>query len=117
MNGYIHCLMVGGGSLTDEIRSALVEAAHDMMDAKGRKAKLTLREHGVVGNMKTDYAYGMVGMIGGYEFAAEFCHEGRDIKARFIVTPLKRHKKLPKGIWLGPKESKGLNSGGNPRWN
>lgn len=110
--------MVGGGQLTDEVRNTLVEAAHDMMDSRGRKARLTLARHGIAGHLKTDYAYGMVGMIGGFEFAAEFCHEGCDIKTRFIITPHKRHeKKLAKGFWLGQKATEALNGSGDPRWN
>ena len=96
----IYCLMVHGGSLTDEVRTSLVIAAQEMMNTRERKMRLYNKAHGVKGWLLTQYKYNTLGTVGGFVFTAHFDCEGREIKARFIARPIKNADELLGGRWV-----------------
>ena len=96
----LYCLMVNGGSLNDEARTALFIAAQEMMDRRERKMRLTKAEHECNGWMETGYAYGMMGTVGGFIFKAEFDLDGQDIKLQFIARPMKDIDVMERSVWV-----------------
>ncbi|MDE2037917.1 MAG: hypothetical protein KGI69_01675 [Patescibacteria group bacterium] len=71
-----------------------------MIDGRKRKMRLNKQDHAVKGWMQTDYAYGMMGTVGGFVFKAEFDFDGRDMKIEFIARPLKDLELLSTGKWI-----------------
>ena len=96
----IYCLMVHGGSLTDEVRTSLLIAAQEMMDTREQKMRLYSKTHGIKGWLHTGYRYNALGTVGGFVFTAQFDCEGREIKARFIARPIKNADELLGGRWV-----------------
>lgn len=97
----IYCLMTGGGSLVDETRDALFTTAQDMISRKDRIIRLKKSEHGIDGEMKTDYKFGFMGSIGGIMFSAHFDSPEADqhIKTDFIVRPLRNRDEAERARW------------------
>ena len=92
--------MTSGGSLTDDLSTSLLKAAQEMMDRRDRKMRLQIKNHGIKGYVTTRYEFETLGTYSGFVFTAEFDHDGREIKARFITKPMKDLSAFSSAKWI-----------------
>lgn len=95
-----NCLMSQGGPLDDEVRNELINTARALMRGNNKKVRLTKGEHGFSGFLSTDYKLGTMGQISGFEFKAEFCHEGTEHVVSFLVKPTKKAYDMHGTKWV-----------------
>lgn len=79
----VYCLMCVGGSLSDDIRSALFDTAQDMIEKKKPRWRLKRREF--EGEVKTRGKVACIGGLSGIVFYAIVETEERKFKISYIV--------------------------------
>jgi hypothetical protein len=96
----IWCLMVGGGMLTDDMRTLLYAKACEMYRKDRRKGIIRGEDYEVVVRTKFEHA-SLGSAVSGTKFRAELaCHFGT-IKVSFVVQSWDLEKALEYGSW-GP---------------
>src|ERR1700745_3915636 len=89
-----YCLMINGGTLTDQIRTTLLFISHEMISRKDRRFRLKKKTHDVDGEIKTDYKVGFLGAYTGIMFRANFDTDEDNIDVLFVVKPVENQEEL-----------------------
>lgn len=96
----IWCLMVGGGMLTDEMRTLLYAKACEMYQKDQRKGVIRGNDFEVV--VRTKFRHASLGSaVSGTKFQAELVFHFGTIKVTFVVQSWDLEKALEYGSW-GP---------------
>ena len=97
MNDGIFCLMISGGSLTDEVRTLLYRAACEM-HRKGQERK-SVKSSDCEALVQTKFQFAMLGSIYGTKFTADVETQAGKTRVHYIVQSTDLERALEEGVW------------------
>ncbi len=86
---HVYCLMVTGGSLTDDVHDVLFDAAQAMCKRGQRKRRV--RGDWYEGKVWTKFRYARIGGIAGVVFHAVVETKERAYRVNYVVRPARVH--------------------------
>ena len=108
MNDGIYCLLNTGTPITSELGNYILKSAWSLLDSKGHKKRLRLKQIELTGEITTRHLVSSIGSVTGILFHVNIDWQDGSTKTDFIVRPRPRTKVrddelLNKGLWYTGK--------------